>query len=174
MYAPATENYSTCTGASVINVVYDSDGRMTTHLLTTVLPTQGSSCATQPQSTGETRTYDAENHTVTDTCPNNLDTCFGTLNPNTYGYGATGKLRLLNNNNGGSVPYTLHWDGDTLLFETDSTGKLVFVNIEGLGFLWDNSSVYAGTSVSSVGQLGLGIMDRNSSDELVATHGVWS
>ena len=103
----------------------------------------------------EQRTYDAENHVVSDACGygtggayngcTSLETCISTVACNgdqpstgptaTMGYGANGHVRTASL---GGYSYTLHWDGDDLLFVTDSTGAVDQIDIEKLGaiVLW--------------------------------------
>jgi len=125
----------------------------------------------------EQRTYDAENHVVSDACGygtggvyngcTSLVTCVGTVGCNggttttgptaIMGYGANGHVRTANL---GGYNYTLHWDGDELLFVTDSTGALDQINIEKLGAL----------VLQPAGDQHLAIIDRDFGGQEVGIH----
>jgi RHS repeat-associated protein len=79
-------------------------------------------------SESEAYTFDDENHTLTDDF-SRTDSA-GTYTQNdAYAWGASGQMRTYTN---GSAQYTLHWDGSSLLFVTDSSGNLAQFNIESL------------------------------------------
>ena len=126
---------------------FDADGRQSEQ---GAIPNSDPAATSVSTSPVEQRTYDAENHVVSDDCGygtggvyngcTSLETCVGTVACNggqtttgytaTMGYGANGHVRTASL---GGYIYTLHWDGDELLFVTDSTGALDQVNIEKLG-----------------------------------------
>jgi hypothetical protein len=77
------------------------------------------------------KTYDAENHTQS-YHPSTTSSSNGTPQPpvdqgiSTIGWGPNGHpVQQILNDRGTGVPYTLHWDGDALLFVSDGAGNVV-------------------------------------------------
>ena len=149
-----TKNTSDCTGYNYkarSTLTYDLDGRQSSEPLKG--GPVGTSCYVSIGSV-DTRSYDAENHVVSDNCTwtnvtsmdysNSLSvppcSMFGgnSGSNTTLGWGPTGKLRIVNGLQFVAAcsallaPLTLHWDGNQLLFVTDSSGKLVQTTIETL------------------------------------------
>ncbi|MGH7708267.1 MAG: putative toxin, partial [Vulcanimicrobiaceae bacterium] len=122
-------------------IAYDDAGRLVQTSIATEDP--GSNCATATYA--ETRTYDAQNQLVARACSSNDQSLFGhfgslgvacdyaaaggTTNAYgsqiAYGYGPNGHPIT-------EGTFTFHWDGDSLLFVSDSAGRLFDFKIEGL------------------------------------------
>lgn len=153
-------NCSNLNASSVSGVQYDVGGRQSAEMLSTM----NYNCVWQLATPVQTRSYDAENHITADTCtgasggdgvttPACLDSTGNIRPPGTYAWNAVGKLRIVT---GGSGPVggtlTLHWDDDQLLFISDSSGKLVQLNVEMLAIatnqLWVLDRDFAGTQVA--------------------------
>lgn len=102
---------------------YDADGRQTYGFVGYT----GPKCQNPSygQLLADARTYDAEGHLVQDTC--SYDQQYWTIcgSGSSNSWGASGHLSKRGS-------YTAHWDGDSLLFITDSSHNVVQVNIEDL------------------------------------------
>ncbi len=130
--------------------VYDNAGRMTYG--------GGSSFS-------ESRTYDAENHTLTSTSTGTID-----ISGSQYSYGLTNVLAWGPNGHpiqiGGSTSGTpsqsdtLHWNGDTLLFTTTPQGQLDDIKIGAQGDILPLDPGYNG----------LTFYDRDPSGGVIGCH----
>jgi YD repeat-containing protein len=128
---------------------FDADGRQSS----SAIPAPDTTCYTQP-TTVESRTYDAEDHTLTDQCfYTTVEGGCGTGSSYSlsYVYGPNGRVRQFGSN-------TLHWDGDRLLFISDSSGNLVQQNVEQLGAIMNTAPSH------------LTIFDRDVSGQEAAVH----
>lgn len=144
--ALASQNPESADGSGVPGVladVYDPAGRQTQQENEPGLGTAPSG--------GIPRAYDAENHLVSG--PPVAST--------TYTWGPDGHVRTIvepdvyNPTSGPPTTYTLHWDGDALLFVTGALNTYAFVG-----------------SASTVDSTGLfTVIDRDSSGMQISTHG---
>ena len=117
----------------------------------------------------DTYTYDAANHTTSDVVcnvPNAVNGC----TTNSYGWGPS-KMRLYSTTSVACSPapctlqqVTLHWDGDQVLFVTNSSGNLIQFNVESLASSTCGSGTPASCIISAV------VIDRNSSGAAVDFH----
>ncbi|HTU69158.1 MAG TPA: DUF6531 domain-containing protein [Candidatus Baltobacteraceae bacterium] len=149
---------------------FDADGRQSTQA---AVSGTDPSCDVESSALVEQRTYDAEDHVISDQCGYagangtnrgcvSLATCTVSCGSNTVatgytatmGYDANGRLRLVNST------YTEHWDGDDLLFVTDSSGNVDQVNIEKLGAI----------VLQPAGDQHLVVLDRDYGASEVAIH----
>ena len=101
---------------------YDQAGRLTS----TASATSG---GLYPESDSLSRTYDDENHTISSSDNGTLSQVV-----TAYGWGPTGHMIRIGSASGttnvSSVQYdTLHWDGDQLVFETNSSGAVDDIKI---------------------------------------------
>lgn len=158
-------------------LAFDKDGRQTSESL------QAYNCSSVTTNTEDTRTYDAENHVISDASQYDSSSSPAGVQPGystpgaTYTWNALGKARVINDqgygaqgtSSGGPAaacsagPYTLHWDGDDLLFITNSSGALVQVDAEKLG--GQGFGCAAGNSLGA-----FRVLDRDVSGTQVAFH----
>jgi YD repeat-containing protein len=131
-YNSATQlNYTTVTASTFL---YDQVGRLTAEANSTSGAVLGNGNDTL------SRTYDAENHTITSSDGNTSTSgeacCLGSITA--YNWGPTGHPIQLGSATGttttipslSSVQYdTLHWDGDQLVFQTNASGQVDDIKI---------------------------------------------
>ncbi|HEV2737136.1 MAG TPA: hypothetical protein VGU66_01025, partial [Candidatus Elarobacter sp.] len=115
---------------------FDTGGRQirsseTTDSATTFIDDMGVSHLNRSHVDNETvKTYDAENHTqsshqATTSASNGTPLAPIDHGISTIGWGPNGHPVQVLNDQGSGVPYTLHWDGDALLFVSDAAGNVV-------------------------------------------------
>ena len=123
-------------------ISYDSNAREVSDI-----ETEGETYSCTPYTfVADTRSYDAEDHVVTDT----------TANSNVYSWGPRGELRHYTDSVGSiSTKFTLHWDGDNVVLTTNQ-GSVVNFYVEKLamsgsasGRLTMNDRDFSGTSVEA-------------------------
>lgn len=143
------------------NLTFDAAGREASTVTT--------DCNNNPY-TSDQRTYDAENHTTTDTvCADTSNGCSPSngATASVYGWAATGNLRTYSTQSTSTSSYRFHWDGSNLLFVTDGNGNLIQLDVEKLAIATYSSQnketdfvVYdrdfSGTNVDQHGQHGDG------------------
>jgi RHS repeat-associated protein len=133
---------------------YDIAGRETTHLVTVALSwteLPGDNPCSGGGNETTTRNYDAENHILSQTAaivdPIPQAPCFpGPIYfaqqyaPVSLGWGPNGHPITYNSN---AIAYTLHWDGDALLFITNAAGTLVDFKVGMSGDIVPSDTNYA-------------------------------
>lgn len=94
--------------------------------------------------------YDAENHTISSTCAGSACVS-GTT---TLGWGPNGHPILVDGN-------TLHWDGDLLLYVTNSSGNLINAKVDNTADITYGSLNYNGLTVHSRDYSGVAAVSYN-------------
>ncbi|HUY39981.1 MAG TPA: DUF6531 domain-containing protein [Candidatus Dormibacteraeota bacterium] len=128
--AVATQTESAATGS--FGKAFDAAGRLTSWQSST-----GTGCGS---SAG--RSYDAENHTITTSADYPDFQCNSQLLSNTVAWGPNGHPIMVGISS--TQRDTLHWDGDVLLFTTNSSGQLDDIKIGAQGDILPRDPKYKG------------------------------
>jgi YD repeat-containing protein len=137
---------------------YDSAGRIAGR---TIIPYEAD-CSSDPIETRST-SFDAENHTVGESRTNSL-----VFSSTTMGWGPNGHPIVGNTITGASAqfgPITYHYDGDHVLFVSDSQNRMVTLNAEQLG-----TAGWGYTANPPQGSNHLTVLDRDYAGVQVSAH----
>ena len=140
-----------------VTVSYDAAGRHTSS------SEYCSDISNSGTSTPVVRTYDADNHTLTDNCsgydPSGTVCTANAESNESFTWDPAGHLSQITEYlpGGPNETYTLHWDGNTLLFVSDSSGNLVQLNIEKLAMYTSSANT-------------LTVIDRDFAGQQVSAH----
>jgi YD repeat-containing protein len=165
-YNATIGNYTVSTSSGF---TYDQAGRLTAETNST----EGNVGGVGDGSDTLSRTYDAENHTITSSDGNTSITgqacCLGTMTA--YNWGPAGHPIQIGSATGttsaipslSSVQYdTLHWDGDQLVFQTNASGQVDDIKIGTSGDITPLDPLFTGLTFWDRGPGGVVVYCHNT------------